>query len=236
MEQKACNTGVQRNPQKQDKLKNCKLQFITHCNQQYSYTDSARVALEGGCRWVQLRMKGADSGTLLATALQVQSLCAGYNATFIINDNVSLAKQIGADGVHLGKEDMPVAQARKILGDGFIIGATVNSIPDIESHLGDDTPDYFGCGPFRFTTTKENLAPIVGMEGYREILHYMKENNISIPIVAIGGIEKDDITELMECGIDGIALSGCILGASNPAAMMAEIADIIHKNVYKPLK
>ena len=210
------------------KLENCRLQFITHYTQKYSYTDSARIALEGGCKWVQLRMKDADDLLLEQTALVVQKMCREYGATFIIDDNVALAKKIGADGVHLGKNDMPVAQARKILGENFIIGATVNSFEDVLPHLQESSPDYFGCGPYRFTSTKQKLAPILGLEGYRSIVGKMRECNISIPIVAIGGICKEDVSLLMDTGIDGIALSGSVLRADDPIGQMRLIKDIIN--------
>lgn len=210
------------------KLENCRLQFITHYTQKYSYTDSARIALEGGCKWVQLRMKDADDLLLEETALIVQKMCREYGATFIIDDNVALAKKIGADGVHLGKNDMPVVQARKILGENFIIGATVNSFEDVLAHLQESTPDYFGCGPYRFTSTKEKLAPILGLAGYQSIVGKMRESNICIPIVAIGGICKEDVSLLMDTGIDGIALSGSVLRADDPIDQMRLIKDIIN--------
>lgn len=210
------------------KLENCRLQFITHYTQKYSYTDSARIALEGGCKWVQLRMKDADDFLLEQTALVVQKMCREYGATFIIDDNVALAKKIGADGVHLGKNDMPVAQARKILGEHFIIGATVNSFEDVLSHMQESLPDYFGCGPYRFTSTKQKLAPILGLAGYQSIVGKMRESNICIPIVAIGGICKEDVSLLMDTGIDGIALSGSVLRADDPIDQMRLIKDIIN--------
>ncbi|MBO7233702.1 MAG: thiamine phosphate synthase [Paludibacteraceae bacterium] len=204
---------------------NYKLQFITHYNEHYSYIDSARVALEGGCRWLQLRMKQADDVTMEQTALVVQKMCKDYGATFIIDDNVSLVKKIKADGVHLGKNDMPIAEARKILGEQYVIGGTVNSFEDILHHLEGTAPDYFGCGPFRFTTTKEKLAPTLGIEGYKRIVAQMRERDISIPIVAIGGIRKEDIPDILACGIDGIALSGSVLNADNPVEEMQMIVD-----------
>ncbi|MBQ3151870.1 MAG: thiamine phosphate synthase [Bacteroidaceae bacterium] len=210
------------------KLDKYRLQFITHYNKEYSYIDSARIALEGGCRWVQLRMKDADEALLEETAITVQAMCRKYGATFIIDDNVLLAKRIKADGVHLGKKDMPVAEARKILGEQFIIGGTVNTFEDILYHLRNGSPDYFGCGPFRFTSTKKNLAPTLGYEGYRDITRRMRENNITVPIVAIGGICKEDIPQILECGIDGIALSGSILNAACPIDEMLEITKIIN--------
>ena len=205
---------------------NYKLQFITHYNDCYSYIDSARMALEGGCRWVQLRMKEVNEALLESTAVVVQRMCREYGATFIVDDNVLLAKRIGADGVHLGKHDMPIAEAREILGEQFIIGGTVNSFEDILFHLQGAAPDYFGCGPFRFTSTKKNLSPILGMEGYRHIIQQMRNHNLHIPLVAIGGIAKDDIPSLLACGVDGIALSGSIINADNPIQEMRDIVDI----------
>ena len=205
---------------------NSRLQFITHYTEKYSYVDSARIALEGGCRWIQLRMKDADASTLEESALIVQRMCKDYGATFIIDDHVSLVKKIKADGVHLGKNDMPIAEARQLLGNSFIIGGTVNSLEDVQATLQSATPDYFGCGPFRFTSTKKNLAPILGHEGYRNILQGMKEAGIHIPLVAIGGIGKEDIPELLGSGVHGIALSGSILRAENPVEEMKEIISI----------
>lgn len=202
--------------------KEYKLQFITHQTDRYTYTDSARIALEGGCRWVQLRMKGASEKFLEETALAVQRMCQEHGATFIIDDNVILAKSIGADGVHLGKGDMPIAEARKILGNKAIIGGTINTFEDIAPHLL-GAPNYFGCGPFRHTTTKQNLAPILGINGYRDIISKMHSHNIDIPLIAIGGITKNDIPQLLDCGVSGIALSSSILRAENPILEMTEI-------------
>lgn len=211
------------------KSNNLKLQFITHYTDRYSYIDSARIALEGGCRWIQLRMKDAEESMVEETALIIQQMCRSYNATFIIDDNVLLAKKINTDGVHLGKNDMPIAEARKILGPDFIIGGTVNSFDDVLHHLQGSTPDYFGCGPFRFTSTKKNLAPILGYDGYKLILKQMHDNNIHIPLVAIGGIRKSDIPQLLQNGVNGIALSGSILNAENPILEMLEIINTINQ-------
>lgn len=191
------------------------LQFITHFTEKYSYYDSARMALEGGCRWIQLRMKDASPEEVEQEALRVQALCRTYHATFIIDDHVELVKKIHADGVHLGKHDMPVAEARRLLGNDFIIGGTANTFDDVKMHY-EAGADYIGCGPFRFTTTKKNLSPILGLEGYRRIVSQMKEAGINLPIVAIGGITREDIPAILQTGVTGVALSGTILRADNP--------------------
>lgn len=201
------------------------VQFITHFTASISYPDSARIALEGGCRWVQLRMKDASEEELKNTAIRVQDLCRQYGATFIIDDHVDLVKQIGADGVHLGKLDMPIKEARERLGKGFIIGGTANTFEDIRQHVADGA-DYIGCGPFRFTTTKQKLSPILGLDGYRSILAQMKEEGLSIPFVGIGGITREDIPALKAVGLSGIALSGGILKAGNPVREMETIIQL----------
>ena len=241
-------------------LQNVHLQFITHYTEKYSYIDSAKIALEGGCRWIQLRMKDVPETTLEHHALIIQEMCRNYRATFIIDDNVFLAKKIKADGVHLGKNDMPITEARRILGDDFIIGGTVNTFEDIlkiidnvqvgistnsvteelkvqsamtqsskfnSSMVQQSMVNYFGCGPFRFTQTKEKLSPILGIEGYKEIVKKKNEYNIDIPIVAIGGIVNADIPHILETGIEGIALSSSVLRAENPIEEMKNIVSIL---------
>lgn len=198
------------------------VQFITHFTPTITYVDSARIALEGGCRWIQLRMKDASEAELRATAIDVQALCRQYSATFIIDDHVDLAKQLHADGVHLGKQDMPIKEARQRLGTDFIIGGTANTFDDLKQHAANGA-DYIGCGPFRFTTTKQKLAPILGLDGYRSILTQMKEEGLTLPVVGIGGITRDDIPALKAIGLSGIALSSGILKAEAPVREMKEI-------------
>lgn len=204
------------------------MQFITHYTERYTYLDSARIALEGGCRWIQLRMKEAPLQEIEDIATKVKKMCRAYDATFIIDDHVELAKRIGADGVHLGQKDMPVDKARRILGNGFIIGGTANTSEQI-ALLAQAGADYIGCGPYRYTSTKKNLSPILGLNGYRKIVEAMQKGMIRLPIVAIGGITKEDIPSLMQTGLTGIALSGSILRAENPIEEMKIIINQINR-------
>lgn len=191
------------------------IQFISHFTEQHTYLDSIRLALEGGIKWVQLRMKEASEDEFLSVGTEVRRLCNQYGATFIIDDHVELVHKLKADGVHLGKNDMPIIEARRILGNDVIIGGTANTFEDIASHY-QATANYIGCGPFRFTTTKKGLSPTLGLEGYRSIMQKVKEAAIDIPVVAIGGITAEDIPDIIQTGISGIALSGAILRAENP--------------------
>lgn len=195
------------------------IQFITHSNNRYGYVDGARLALEGGCRWVQLRMKEATEVEFMAAAAEIGRLCKEHGATFVLDDHVEWVEKTGADGVHLGKNDMPIDEARKILGNDKIIGGTANTFEDVE-RLYRQGADYIGCGPFRFTTTKKNLSPVLGLEGYQHIVDQMKSHGINLPIVAIGGILESDIKSILATGVSGIAVSGGILNAENPAEEM----------------
>ena len=195
------------------------VQFITHRNERFGYVEGARMALEGGCKWIQLRMKGATDDEVRAAAAAIQPLCKQHEAVFVIDDRVALAKELKADGVHLGKNDMPVGEARHVLGEDFIIGGTANTFEDIE-RLHREGADYIGCGPFRFTTTKQNLAPVLGLNGYFTLVNRMRAAGILLPVVAIGGIRFEDIPDIMRTGVRGIAVSGAVLGAPDPVAEM----------------
>lgn len=210
-------------------MKTIKLQFITHSTPLYSYYESAQIALQGGCKWIQLRMKNASPTEVKEMAIRVKQLCKEHHAAFIINDHVEIAKQLGADGVHLGKSDMPIAEARKILGEDVIIGATANSFEDVKHHYSAGA-NYVGVGPFRFTSTKKNLSTILGLQGYRDILSKMESEGIEIPLVAIGGITNDDLTDIFETGVWGVALSSGILQASDPIKETTKILQQI-KNI-----
>lgn len=201
------------------------LQFITHQTAQYTYFDSARMALEGGCKWIQLRMKEATPAEIEAVALQLKPLCRTHEAILLLDDHVELAQKLEVDGVHLGKSDMPIAQARQILGEAFIIGGTANTFEEIQMHHRAGA-DYIGVGPFRFTTTKKNLSPVLGLEGYASLIAQMAEAGIELPVVAIGGITYEDIPAILATGVNGIALSGTILRAEDPAEETRRIINI----------
>ena len=198
------------------------IQFITHTTDSIGYVEGARLAIEGGCKWVQLRMKDATDDEVRNAAVEIQPLCKEHEAVFVLDDRVELAKELHADGVHLGKNDMPVDEARRILGEEYIIGGTANTFEDIE-RLARQGADYIGCGPFRFTTTKKNLAPVLGIDGYREKIEKMSKAGIDLPVVAIGGITADDIDAILATGVRGIAVSGTVLNADDPVAMMKKL-------------
>jgi thiamine-phosphate pyrophosphorylase len=197
-----------------------KLQFIT------TTAALAEEACKGGVRWVQLRLKNVDYNTYKTEALQAQEICRKYGATFIIDDNVDLALDIKADGVHIGKEDMPLNEARKILGNSFIIGCTSNTLDDIIT-IAQGPADYIGLGPYRFTTTKQKLSPILGLEGYQNIFKALWQKGITAPpVIGIGGIEAADIPALLQTGLHGVAVSGAISNEKEISTAAQEIVSL----------
>jgi thiamine-phosphate pyrophosphorylase len=187
-----------------------KLQFIT--------TDAAiaEKACRGGVDWVQLRLKNVSYDEYRNEALKVQEVCKKYGATLIINDLPALALDINADGVHIGKEDVITRDEEVALVEGgYIIGCTTNTLEDV-THFKGKPISYLGLGPFRFTTTKQNLSPVLGIEGYKKIFSRLQDEFPDHPpIIAIGGITLENIPELFTTGIHGIAVSGAISNAGN---------------------
>lgn len=199
-----------------------KLQFITQEYDHYSHVDICERALEAGVKWVQLRMKGATINQMIDVGGKCKELCSKYKANFIINDQVAVALALDADGVHLGKNDCHPLEAREILGKTKIIGATANSFEDIK-RLSSFGVDYIGLGPYKYTGTKKNLSPILGLEGYRKIITRCNTEGIDTPIIAIGGIQKEDIQALMKYELDGIAVSGLVASSDDMKALVTEI-------------
>ena len=191
------------------------LQFITHKSDRFSIAEEVKMVIDGGCRWVQLRMKDVSDEEVKSVAEQIIPMCQETDTILVIDDRVELTMDLKVHGVHLGKNDMPAVNAREYLGAGAIIGVTANTAQDIIAYKKVDV-DYVGLGPFKYTTTKSNLSPIIGLDGYRDIITEVRNAGVELPIVAIGGITLEDVAELMSTGVNGIAMSGAILSAENP--------------------
>jgi thiamine-phosphate pyrophosphorylase len=203
-----------------------KLQYISQEKPFISHLEAIENVLVAGCKWIQLRLKNLEEREILSIAKEAKRLCDNYQAILIINDYVKIAKEIDADGVHIGLNDMSVAEARLILGKNKIIGATANTIDHVKMHA-QSTPDYIGIGPYRYTQTKEKLSPILGIEGYQKILEKMKVLGLNIPVIAVGGIINEDLPELLKTGIYGVAISGDINHANDLAQKIGSLNQLI---------
>jgi len=203
-----------------------KIQYISPHYSEASFWENLAEVIAGGIDWIQIRVKDIDELVWLEIANQAVKLCKLHGVTCIVNDNPYITKVSGADGVHLGKIDMNATLARKFLGKDVVIGCTANTFEDVENLANQDI-NYIGLGPFRFTTTKKNLNPILGLEGYQTIMQQCKKASINIPIIAIGGITVEDIPSIMETGVYGIAVSGFISTAKNKKETISLIKGLI---------
>lgn len=204
------------------------LQFITNETSQTAIIAQVQAVLAGGCKWIQLRMKNASRDEIIETAKALKPICAEAEAILVIDDHVDIAKELELDGVHLGKYDMNVKEAREILGEKFIIGATANTLDDVMSFSPVDV-DYIGLGPYKFTTTKANLSPIIELDSYANIVKVAANSKREIPIVAIGGIEHSDIERIMSTGVDGVAVSGALINADDTTAATKQMIDQLNE-------
>lgn len=192
------------------------LQYITNTDCNVPVVDQINAVIDGGCRWVQIRMKEASDDEIRKVVEAVKPRCIEMECFLLLDDRVELAKELNVGGVHLGKEDMPCSKARMILGPGAVIGVTANTFADIEAVRNLDV-DYIGMGPFAMTSTKKNLAPMLGLDGIRILCNDMERAMINIPRVAVGGITLEDVENLLHAGVNGIAVSGAIAFARDIA-------------------
>ncbi|MBT0810128.1 thiamine phosphate synthase [Litoribacter ruber] len=189
-----------------------RLQFISHGHTAEEQLEGIKLVLDAGCKWVQFRWKSASLNKILKIGTEVKSLTEAYGAKLLINDHVKAAQELDADGLHLGLDDGSIPEARKILGVKKIIGGTANTLKHVQQRL-DEGVDYVGLGPLRFTVTKEKLSPILGFEGYTDICSKLTSGQV--PIYAIGGVNAEDIPQLLECGVYGVAVSSALLDDPN---------------------
>lgn len=197
------------------------LQFITNTEAAATPAEQVKGVIAGGCRWVQIRMKDASDEEISRVVEDVKPLCLETETFLILNDRVELAKKLDVGGVHLGKTDMLPSKARMLLGPAAVIGVTANTIDDIKAVRSLDI-DYIGMGPYADTRTKKNLAPILGLEGIRNLCTEMEQLEINISHVAVGGIGLADVVPIMEAGSNGIAVSGAIAFADDISKATAE--------------
>ncbi len=192
-----------------------------HFQQRLSHADLAALAVMGGADTVQFRQK---SGPLRARLYELKSTvdtCRAAGVPVLVNDRVDLALASGADGVHLGQDDLPIAEARRILGDDAIIGATASTVEEAK-RAEDAGASYIGFGPVFATTSKANPQPIRGLHALEEAVR-----GVSVPVIAIAGITAARIPSVMGTGAHGVAVMTAVSLASDPAAAVGELREAI---------
>lgn len=185
-------------------------------------TEVIEEAILGGTSIVQLREKCASSLEFYEIAKEVKKITDKYNVPLIINDRIDIALAIDASGVHLGQSDIPCSIARKILPKGKIIGVSAHNLKEAEKALKDGA-DYLGCGAVFNTSTKKDVTTL-SYEGLKEIT-----DNINIPVVAIGGINENNIMTLKGSGINGVAVVSSIIGKENVKGASEKLKELVKK-------
>jgi thiamine-phosphate pyrophosphorylase len=191
--------------------------ILTQDLDSYTHQQQAIDACTAGARWIQLRCKKHDFNTWLDIAREVRRICDEFDAVLIINDSIEIAQMLKAAGVHLGKEDKSIADARKALGNSAIIGYSCNTFADIEN-AAKEGADYVGLGPYRYTSSREKLNPILGLEGIKHVMRDYYIQQMTLPVIAIGGVKMMDVGALSLSGIHGVAVSSAIHQAADKRA------------------
>lgn len=186
--------------------------------------ESVELAIMGGVTIVQLREKKATAKEFFETALKVKEVTKKYNVPLIINDRIDIALAVKADGVHLGQKDIPASAARKILGDKYIIGVSTNNVEQGIKAMQDGA-DYIGIGAAFVTGTKNDTKPV----SYETIKNIT--DNVNIPAVAIGGINRKNITKLCGTGINGVAVVSAIVAQTDITSSAKELLDMVKTNL-----
>jgi len=196
-----------------------KLHYISQGNFRKDHLDNIQKACTSGAELVQLRLKNVSENKFLKVATEAREITSHFQTRLIINDNYKIAKEVKADGVHLGKTDLCPTIARKYLYSWQIIGGTANTIQDCETLL-DKQVNYISLGPFRATATKDNTPPVLGTNGYTAITDILKTGT---PIIGVGGITTEDVTAILNTGISGIAVSEAITRDFNTIRIFNEL-------------
>ncbi|MFD2287941.1 thiamine phosphate synthase [Pedobacter petrophilus] len=209
-----------------------RLHYISQQPENGTHLTAIKAALEAGAKWIQLRVKFEPKENILQYAFKAVALCNEYGAKLIVNDHPEIALEAGAHGLHLGLDDMPVQEARNIVGPNLIIGGTANTFEHLQQRAAEGV-DYIGLGPYRFTKTKQKLSPILGLAGYTDLMEKVDYAGIKTPIIAIGGIETQDLAAIMQIGLYGVAVSGAITLAADQAATVAQIYEHLNQTSLK---
>jgi thiamine-phosphate pyrophosphorylase len=182
-----------------------------------SEVEAARLCFEGGADVVQLRMKDTDGGEMLEKAKAIQEIAQQYCKFFIVNDRLDIAVLAGADGVHLGQTDIPVQEARRLVGDEMIIGVSASTVEEAVKAV-DDGADYIGVGSIFNTSTKPDADQGIGLDTLMDICQA-----VDVPVVAIGGINKGNIRDVIRAGADGAAVVSAIMAKPDIKAAAHEL-------------
>lgn len=205
-----------------------KLHYLTQDLSGSSHLAQVMKACENGANWIQYRCFSKDEEQLLDDINRIAEVCDDWGTTLIVTDHVPLIQQADIQGIHIEDMKADFRSIRKEIGADKTLGASANTIEDIQRIADSGVVDYIGCGPLRITLTKPNDYPLLGVNGYKLIADEMKNKGISIPLLAVGGVTADDVDELLKAGVYGVAVSAAVNLSSDPAKAFKEIYKKLH--------
>ena len=205
-----------------------KFHYLTQDLPHRTHIEQTEIACKAGANWIQYRCFSKDDEDLIQEINQVASICDDWGATLILTDHYHLLDQVDAQGVHIEDMHANFATIRAIISDEKTLGASANTLTDIQRIDASGVVDYAGCGPFSVTKTKPNDYPLLGIEGYKKIADNIVELGINLPLIAVGGINLEDTEALLNTGIYGIAVSAAVNSSDSPEKMIREF----YKKIY----
>jgi len=203
-----------------------KLQFITHDIDTLTHIEQAQIACEAGAKWIQYRCLTKDDEALLKDINAIAEICDDWGATLIVTNHIHLNRKADIQGFHIEDMDADFTALREQLGEDITIGGSSNTVEGL-IRLAAEGADYAGCGPFSHTNTKPNNSPWLGLQGYKDVIAVLKEKEIDLPVLAVGGVKLNDVDALMETGIFGIAVSSAINQAENMKHAYQDFYDLV---------
>ncbi len=199
-----------------------KFHYLTQDLKAVSHLQQVITACEAGAKWVQYRCFSKSDEEMLRELHEIASVCDDWGTTLIVTAHDHLLAKADIQGVHIENMDADLRAIRKLIGDDKTLGASATNYEQIKKHIKNGA-DYIGCGPFAHSDTKPNSEKHWGIEGYKEVVNKLKADELAIPLIAAGGITLNDLDELMQTGIHGVAISAAVNKASNPAEAYKEI-------------
>ena len=205
-----------------------KFHYLTQDLPVRSHAEQTEIACKSGANWIQYRCLSKSDEDLISELHEVASICDDWGATLILTDHYHLLDKVDAQGVHLENMNADFQEIRKIISDEKTLGASANSIEDIQRAYASGAVDYIGCGPFDHTNTKPNNYPLLGIDGYRSIAEKMQQKQIDIPVLAVGGVTISNVEALLSTGIYGIAVSQAVNLSDDPGLALKDF----YKSIY----
>ncbi len=205
-----------------------KFHYLTQDLPHRTHIEQTEIACKAGANWIQYRCFSKADEDLIQEIHHIASICDDWGATLILTDHYHLLKQVDAQGVHMEDMHANFAAIRELISDEKTLGASANTLADIQRIDASGVVDYAGCGPFSVTKTKPNDYPLLGIDGYKKIADKMTELGINLPLIAVGGINLEDTEALLNTGIYGIAVSAAVNSSNLPGIMIRDF----YKKIY----